>query len=119
MSFEGKKNLQLLCVILNKTDKLSDLLMDLEDHGITGGTILDSTGMAKLLYSEHRDLPFFGSMYMLMNDGKPMNKTILMVLDEEKVEVAKQVVRDLTDGLDNAGTGIMFTVPVLSAEGLR
>ncbi|PIE98076.1 MAG: hypothetical protein CR988_04715 [Treponema sp.] len=112
-------DVQLLWVILNETEKLNDLLVSLEEHGITGGTIIDSTGMAKLLYHNKKDLPFFGSLYMLMNDGRQINKTILMVLNKEKVETAKQIVHDITGGMDHAGSGIMFTIPVLSVEGLR
>lgn len=107
--------MQLLCLILNETEKLDDLLFKLEGSGITGGTILDSTGMARMLYNNHRDIPMFGSMYMLMNEGRPMNKTILMVLDDEKVETAKGVIRKVCD-FSQPGVGVMFTLPVLSFE---
>lgn len=111
-------SMQLLCLVLNETELLSDLLFELEKSGITGGTILDSTGMAKLLYNDKRDLPIFGSLYMLMNDGRPMNKTVLMVLDDEKVETAKSVIRQICD-FSKPGVGIMFTLPVLSVEGSK
>lgn len=111
--------MQLLCIILNETEKLADLLEEFEKNGITGGTILDSTGMAKFLYQDRKDLPLFGSLYMLMNDGHPINKTILMVLEDDKVALAKKIVQDVSGGLDHAGSGIMFTLPVLSVEGIK
>lgn len=110
--------MQLLILVLNETEKLSDLLFELEKSGVTGGTILDSTGMARLLYSDKRELPMFSSMYMLMNDGHPMNKTVMMVLDDEKVETAKSVIKTVCD-FSKPGVGIMFTLPVLSVEGSK
>lgn len=110
--------MQLLCLVLNQIEHLNDLLFNLEEHGITGGTILDSTGMAKLLYDSNRGTGMFGSMYLMMNDGHPMNKTLLMVLQDEKVETAKTVIRETCD-FSKPGVGIMFTLPVLSVEGSK
>lgn len=110
--------MQLLCLVLNETEHLNDLLFKLEKEGITGGTILESTGMAKLLYESNRDTEIFSSMYLLMNSGHPMNKTILMVLDDDKVETAKNVIREICD-FSRPGVGIMFTLPILSVEGSK
>lgn len=107
--------MQLLCLILNETEKLNDLLFELEANGITGGTILDSTGMARMLYDSKRDIPMFGSMYMLMNEGRPMNKTILMMLEDEKVDKAKSIIDKVCD-FNHPGVGVMFTLPVSSFE---
>lgn len=107
--------MQLLILVLNKTEKLNDLLLSLESKGVTGGTILDSTGMAKFLYGSNGDTSMFGSMYMLMNEGRPMNKTILMALEEEKVETAKSAIREVCD-FSKPGVGVMFTLPISSFE---
>lgn len=110
--------MEALFIVLNKTEKLNDLMLAFAEHGITGGTILESQGMAKFLYSENHELPMFGSLYMLMNDGRPVNKTIFMLLKKERVAVAKEVVKEVVGDLNNENVGIMFTVPVSSVEGL-
>lgn len=110
--------MEALFIVLNKTEKLDALMVSFAEHGITGGTILDSKGMAKYLYSEHHELPMFGSLYMLMNDGRPMNKTIFMLLKKEKVETAKSIVKETLGDLNQENMGIMFTIPVSSVEGL-
>lgn len=110
--------MEALFIVLNKTEKLDDLMLAFAEKGITGGTILDSKGMAKFLYSEHQELPMFGSLYMLMNDGRPMNKTIFMLLDEGRVELAKSIVKNVLEDLNKENVGIMFTLPVSSVEGL-
>lgn len=110
--------MEALFIVLNKTEKLDDLMLAFAEKGITGGTILESKGMAKFLYSEHQELPMFGSLYMLMNDGRPMNKTIFMLLPQEKVAEAKSIVKSTIGDLNKENIGIMFTVPVSSVEGL-
>ncbi|MDO4712168.1 MAG: hypothetical protein Q4A75_09330 [Peptostreptococcaceae bacterium] len=110
--------MEALFIVLNKTEKLDDLMLAFAEKGITGGTILESKGMAKFLYSEHQELPMFGSLYMLMNDGRPMNKTIFMLLRSEKVALAKEIVKNTVGDLNQENMGIMFTVPVSSVEGL-
>ncbi|MDO5062108.1 MAG: hypothetical protein Q4D77_02950 [Peptostreptococcaceae bacterium] len=110
--------MEALFIVLNKTEKLDDLMLALAEKGITGGTILESKGMAKFLYSEHQELPMFGSLYMLMNDGRPMNKTIFMLLKEEKVAMVKEIVKNTVGDLNQENMGIMFTMPVSSVEGL-
>lgn len=110
--------MEALFIVLNKVEKLDDLMLAFADKGITGGTILESKGMAKFLYSEHQELPMFGSLYMLMNDGRPMNKTIFMLLPKEKVEIAKAIVKQTIGDLNQENIGIMFTMPVSSFEGI-
>lgn len=110
--------MEALFIVLNKVEKLDELMLAFADKGITGGTILESKGMAKFLYSEHQELPILSSLYMLMNDGRPMNKTIFMILDDEKVAVAKSVVKSVVGDLSGENVGIMFTVPISSVEGL-
>ncbi len=111
--------MQALVIVLNQTEKLEKLLMNFVAKGITGGTLIDSKGMAKELYSKHKELPMFGTLSMLLNESRPLNKTIFLILDDEKVEVAKQVVRETLEDISKKGVGIMFTVPVTSVEGLN
>ena len=89
--------MNLLVVILNEMDKLDELLLELSKKSITGGTILDSQGMASTLAGWHKDI---------------------MVLDDEKLVVAKEVVKTVMGNINNENTGIMFTLDVKSVEGL-
>ena len=41
-----------------------------------------------------------------------------MVLDDEKLVVAKEVVKSVMGNINNENTGIMFTLDVKSVEGL-
>ena len=107
--------MQLLVIVLNKLECLDKLLTALEKEHIPGATILDSRGMAQQLEG-HDELRFLGSLRM--NPAHKENKMIFMVLDGEKVRTVSRVVNEVTGGLDQPDSGILFTVPISYVEGL-
>ena len=54
--------MKLLLIVLNKTEKLDELLEKMMDKGITGATIFNSTGMARELAKHSEDFPIFGTL---------------------------------------------------------
>jgi len=110
--------MQLLLIVLNKVEKLDRLLEKLMENGITGATILSSTGMARELAKHGEDYPIFGTLRFLINPDRKESKTIFMVLKDEQVDVVKKVVREVIGDLSKPDTAILFTLPVLSAEGV-
>lgn len=109
--------MQLLVIVLNRTEKLEDLLSSFAEHDIHGATVIDSTGMARAMgeINEHRIL---GSLYELLNPERAKNKTIFAVIEENKLQGAKAAVKEVLGGFSKPDTGILFTVPVSYAEGL-
>ena len=101
--------MQLLVIVLNKLECLDKLLTALEEEHIPG--------MAQQLEA-HDELRFLGSLRMLMNPAHKENKMIFMVLDGEKVRTVSRVVNEVTGGLDQPDSGILFTVPISYVEGL-
>lgn len=110
--------MQMLIVVLNKTQKLDDLLLELNNKGIRGGTIIDSMGMVRALTDEHSEIPLFGSLKTILNENRPINKTIFMILADEKIPIAMECVRKIMGNINEEGMGIMFTLPVNQIEGL-
>ena len=109
--------MKLLVIVLNKVECLDKLLTKLGKNNIPGATILDSKGMAQELEA-HDELRFMGSLRLLMNPAHKENKTVFMVLPDEKVETVSRIVNQVTGGLDKPDTGILFTVPIDYVEGL-
>ena len=103
--------MKLFIIVLNKVDKLDYLLEELGEAGISGATIINSTGMAHELLS-HDELGFIGAFRQLLDPKRKENRTIYMVLEDELVDKAIEVVDRVVDGIDNPDTGILFTVPV-------
>ncbi|MCY6370225.1 hypothetical protein [Clostridium ganghwense] len=111
--------MKLLVFVLNKVDKLDNLLISFTNAGINGATILDSHGMAEVLIDHNKNLPIFGSLRMLLNEKRPFNKTIFAVLSDKQVEIALTCIREVVGDLSKPGVGIVFTLPVGYVEGIR
>jgi len=108
--------MKLLIFILNREELLEEVMEAYVEAGIEGATLLDSEGMGRFLAYE---VPLFAGFKAFMKGNKPYNKTILSVVnDEEAVSRVKELVDEVVGGLENPGTGIMFTIPVDWAVGL-
>jgi len=107
---------KLLVFVLNNEEYLEDVLEAFVEAGVAGATLLDSEGMGRFLAYE---VPLFASFREFMKGNKPYNKTIISVIKNDSVvQRAKELVDKVVGGLENPGTGIMFTVPVDWAVGL-
>ncbi|GAK59653.1 hypothetical protein U27_06638 [Candidatus Vecturithrix granuli] len=108
--------MKLLVFILNKEELIEDVLTAYVEAGISGATILDSEGMGHFLTYE---IPLFADFKDFMKGNKPYNKTILSVIrHEEQITRLEHLLDKICGGLDDPGTGILFTVPVDYARGL-
>lgn len=111
--------MQLLVIILNKTEYLGRLLSQMLENNICGATVLDSTGMLKVISEDKMEPPsIFGSLRGFVNPSRESSKTVFMVLPDEQIKAAKRIVKEVTGGFDKPNTGIMFTIPVSNAEGI-
>ena len=97
--------MQVFVFVLNRTEHLEHLLQEFSDHGLRGATVLDSKGMARLR--------------AFLESERKSSKTIFCVMEDEKVELARQIVNRVTGGLDTPDTGIMFAMPLTMVEGLE
>src|SRR5690554_5756534 len=79
----GVMLLQLLLIVLNKVEKLDELLETFLDKGFSGATIINSTGMISKLAKTMEDYPIFGSLRYLIDLDREENKTIFMALKDE------------------------------------
>ena len=109
--------MQVFVFVLNRTEHLEHLLQEFTDHGLTGATVLDSKGMARILHSED-EMPVFYGLRAILEPERRSSKTVFMVLEDEKVDVARRIVNQVTGGLDCPDSGIMFALPVTMVEGL-
>lgn len=108
--------MKLLVFVLNREELLDDVLTAYVEAGITGATILDSEGMGHFLTYE---IPLFADFRDFMKGNKPYNKTIFSVVqDDRRIPVLERLLDRICDGLDEPGTGVLFTVPVDYARGL-
>ena len=108
--------MKLMVIVLNKTECLDTLLERFCDAGITGATILDSCGMAHSLQG-HDELRFIASLRLLLDPARTESKTILTILRDEEVDLAANILNEVTGGLEKPDTGVFFTLNVDRFEG--
>lgn len=107
--------MKLLVLILNKVEKLEEVLEGFLEEGVTGATIIDSVGMGHFLSEE---VPIFAGLRFMFAGAKPHNKMIFSVIEEEKVEPVIRLLKKILGNLDQPGTGIIFTLDLDRVEGL-
>lgn len=108
--------MKLLVLILNRVDKLEEVLEGFVEIGITGATIIDSIGMGHVLSEE---VPIFLGLRFMFAGAKPHNKTIISVIKDEKEKPAIKMLSKILGSLNQPGTGIVFTLPIESVKGMK
>lgn len=101
-----------LFLILNKTEKLNDVLEAYVKVGIKGATVVDSQGMGSAL--SESNLPMFGGfLRTVLDNNRPFNKVVFSVVkDEEVLNDAIAAVEDILCDMSKPGVGLMFVMPV-------
>jgi len=106
---------KLLILILNKVEKLEEVLEGFIEIGITGATVIESVGMGQILSEE---VPIFAGLRFMFAGAKPHNKTIFSAITDEKEKPAIKLLQNILGDLNDPGTGIVFTIPIDKIEGL-
>jgi len=107
---------KLVVVILNRPEQLDDVLEGFLEIGVSGATVIDSVGMARIL---SHDVPIFAGLRRVFPSMSPDNKTILTVTEDDLVEDIFAVLEDVAGSLDEPGAGLAFTIPLDQVRGLR
>ena len=111
--------MQLYVLVLNHTEYLEPLFEAMLDRGIRGATVLDSTGMMRVLADdENVDLPMLGLLRHMYSPERRASKTVFVVLHDEQLPVMAEVVEQVTGGLDQPDSGIAFALPLQYVKGL-
>ena len=112
--------MQLYVLVLNKIELLEPLFEAMLEKGISGATVLDSTGMMRVLSDdENVDLPMLGVFRYVFSPERRASKTVFIVLPDEQVSVLSELIDQVTGGLDQPDTGIAFAMPVNFLKGLN
>jgi nitrogen regulatory protein PII len=107
--------MELLIVILNQPEYLNDILEGFLYEGISGATVIETTGMGRTLCDK---VPIFGGIRSIIQGCRPNNLTIFTVLrSEDKRNKAIKVIEEHLGDISKPNTGFYFTVPVSMARG--
>jgi nitrogen regulatory protein P-II 1 len=107
--------------VLNNPDLLNDVLDAWEEAGVSGATVLPSTGLGRIRQKEglRDDLPLMPGLEDFYHHEAEISHTLFTIVDSEKL--AKKVVeatRGAVGDLDQPGNGILVVLPAVSVHGL-
>ena len=109
----------LLVHVLEQTQHLSAILEGFAKIGIQGSTVIDSTGMGRVLMKTSATLPVMEQINKVLKDLESANKISLTVIREKVVlEKAVNVIKSFCGDLKEPGKGILFAFPLELVEGL-
>ena len=109
----------LYVLVLNQVNLLERLFERMMEKGIRGATVLDSTGMMRVLSDdENANFPMYGLLRHVYSPERKQSRTIFVVLKEDQMPVMEAVVDEVTGGLNQPDTGIAFAVPLTYQKGL-
>ena len=107
-------------LVLNKEECLEPILEAMLEKGLSGATVLESTGMMRVLDGDDNvDLPMLGLLRHFYSPERKTSKTMFTLIEEDKIDVLLKIINEKTGGLNKPDTGIAFAVPTTFVEGLN
>ena len=110
----------LVVLIVDDPDDCAGILDAWSEIGVSGATILDSTGMGRLKKAGLMDdFPLLPRLEDFLSVREEPHRTILSVVENEVlVDRMATIAQHIIGDLDEPHTGFLFVVPVLKAYGL-
>lgn len=108
----------MLIMVLDDSTRLNEVLEAWVEAGVKGVTILESTGVNRVLThpSAH---PMFVGFSQVFGTGRVGHNTLFAVIDTlEIAEAAVAATAEVLGDLTKPNTGIIFAVPVVKTWGM-
>lgn len=111
---------QLIVLIVNDPDDCEPVLEAWEALGVSGVTILESSGLGSIRRAGMRDdLPLMPSLRDIIEGNEVHHRTLLSVVDneatlEKMIASAQHIIGDLAE----EHTGFLFVLPVTRVVGM-
>jgi nitrogen regulatory protein PII len=112
----------LILFILNDAEMLEELLEAWEETGVSGVTILHSSGLGRVRQGHgwRDDLPLMPSLKSLFEHEEYFSRTLFTVVDTEELVTKVLAATEKTIGdLNEPDTGLLVVMPVAKVYGLR
>ena len=108
--------MELVVIVLNKTQYLTEILNNFMEADIKGATVIDSSGMGHIM-ADH--FPIFSMFADINDDEETHSKTIFTVVKsaEEREKILKEL-ENVVGDISTPNTAILFSVPVNFIKGI-
>lgn len=108
----------LMTMVLDNSSQLNDVLQAWIDSGVRGITILESTGVNRVLPRDHAE-PMFAGFSRIFGSGRVGHNTLLAVVESMTViETAVAATEKVVGNLNDPHTGVVFVTPVVKTWGI-
>lgn len=108
----------MLVMVLDDVSRLNEVLAAWEGAGVRGVTILESTGLHRVML-RHRPEAAYAGFGRLFGSNYVGHNTLFAVVESMAVvEAAVAAAEGIVGDLDDPHTGILFALPVTRAWGL-
>ncbi len=109
----------MVILVVNDIEKCQRVLDGWEEAGVSGVTILTSTGLGRVRRAGLRDdLPIMPNLHDLFAREEVQHRTIFSVVDtQELVDKLHDAAQGVIGDLDDPHTGFMFVLPVSQVYG--
>lgn len=109
----------MVVLVVDDIEQCPAVLDAWEETGVSGVTILASTGLGRVRQAGLRDdMPMMPSLHDLFIKEEVQHRTLLSVVDsQELVDKMVAAAQNIIGNLDDAHTGFMFVVPVSQVYG--
>jgi len=106
--------------VLDDVDQCKDVLDAWEAFGISGVTILESSGLGRVRQAGMRDdLPLMPSLSDLFKRTETRHRTLFTVTKhQEKIDAIVKATQSVVGDLEQPNTGFLFVLPVSQVYGL-
>jgi len=113
-------NMQILVLVLNKTEKLDAILTEFAHSNIHGATVLESAGMARILSHKHDEdeIPFLASVRAFLNPEREKSNVVFTVINNDQENEAISAIERVLGDLSTKDNGIVFSIPINCAKGI-
>jgi nitrogen regulatory protein PII len=114
--------MSMILFVLHDPEKLNDLLSAWEEAGVSGVTVLFSTGLGRIRQNQglRDDLPLMPTLEDFFPKVERLGRTLFTIVDDETiidkvVAATERVVGDLTQ----PDRGLLIVLPTSRIHGLR
>ena len=112
----------LVLFVLNNADLLDQVLDAWEETGVTGVTILHSTGLGRTRMGPglRDDIPLLPSLKSLLQHEEYFSRTMISVVpDNEMADKVISATNRVVGDLDRPDTGLLVVIPLEKVYGLN
>ncbi len=108
--------------VLHDTDALNDVLTAWEECGVSGVTILPSTGLARMRNRRkalQEDIPLIPRLEDFLRHSENTNRTLFTIVESQAlVDRVIAATEDVVGDLDLPNSGVLAVMPVAQVRGL-